>query len=188
MITSYTSSKPGLQIQTALIRMNSHLASSVTSGKLFNLPDSVSSSVKWGKLIAPTSQMWGENKLIQVECLAYKEVIQPNLCSKGRGMLISVHLKSFCLCLYIVPQMSDLHALSLPQIGAYSLLWNLPHSTLNYAIICKLLRSKDCLLCQNKVPGQTCFLSEKACLPFSILMSMLNLILKHVTKPQRNKL
>lgn len=48
--------------------------------------------------------------------------------------------------------------------------------------------SKDCLLCQNKAPGQTCFLSEKACLPFSILMSMLNLILKHVTKPQRNKL
>ena len=41
MITSYTSSKPGLQIQTALIRMNSHLASSVTSGKLFNLPDSL---------------------------------------------------------------------------------------------------------------------------------------------------
>ena len=91
--------------------------------------------------------MWGENKLIHVECLAYKEVIQPNLCSKGRGMLISVHLKSFCLCLHIVPQMSDLHALSLPQIGAYSLLWNFPHSTLNYAIICKLLRSKDCLLC-----------------------------------------
>lgn len=90
--------------------------------------------------------MWGENKLIHVECLAYKEVIQPNLCSKGRGMLISVHLKS-CLCLHIVPQMRDLHALSLPQIGAYSLLWNLPHSTLNYAIICKLLRSKDCLLC-----------------------------------------
>lgn len=53
MITSF---KARLQIQTALIRMNSHLASSVTSGKLFNLPDSVSFQSK-GKLITPTSQM-----------------------------------------------------------------------------------------------------------------------------------
>ena len=89
--------------------------------------------------------MWGENKLIHVECLAYKEVIQPNLCSKGRRMLISVHLKSFCV--YTLCVRWVIFSPWVSQIGAYSLLWNLPHSTLNYAITCKLLRSKDCLLC-----------------------------------------